>query len=441
MHLRALFFRAALCSPLLLCPSLGLALSPFKQLKELAGLRGALPPEAAPVTKVPVSGFPNDPPTGSDDPAIDPAALKHLLERSAEEHSGAVIILRNGRLVASVGDVETKVFAMSATKSIVSLAVGRLLEEGRIASLDQPVADFFPQWKQGDKGRITVRMLLNHTSGLDTDRGVSKPEGVVTHALQSPLVFEPGSWFAYNNNAVDLLAGVIEKASGQRADLYIAKHFFEPLGIKDWDWAKDKTGTPLTAGELMIRPMDLAKIAQMVLDGGVWKGQRVINRQWIELSASPSQAFNASCGLLWWLHKEPKTVALTQRLFEMWARVGVPNDLIEPLRPMIGQSFQGVDRFFQAVRDVFRTQPDSLKQLEAALKRHRLSYYEVTEYGPMEGFSAHGWLGQYAVIDSKRRLVGVRMRAARKDDYENPFQEKDSFRDFPQLVHRLLPAP
>ena len=55
---------------------------------------------------------------------------------------------------------------MSATKSIVSLAIGRLIDSGKITSLDQPVSDFYPEWKQGRKKLITVRHLLNHTSGI-----------------------------------------------------------------------------------------------------------------------------------------------------------------------------------------------------------------------------------------------------------------------------------
>lgn len=399
----------------------------------------AHPPIVSPSLVGAEEGNPSDFPTG--DPVaegLDPLALQRLLDQANDEHSDAVLIVRHGKLVVAKGSWDQKIYAMSATKSVVSLAVGGLIDDGRIRSLDQPVADFFPEWKEGEKNKITIRMLLNHTSGLDTMRGLG-PEGTVVHALKSPLMFPPGVAFTYNNNAVDLLAGVIEKVSGKRADLYIAERFFEPLGISDWDWGKDAVGTPLTAGELIIRPLDLAKIGQMVLDGGVWNGQRIISRRWLDLSAEASQSFDPGCGLLWWRDADVRSIALTPRLLEIWTRAGVRAELLELLRPLAGRSMKNSAELKTAMSAVFRDHPAYLQELEIALMRGRLQSYEIMELGPVEGFSARGWLGQFLVIDHKRGLVGVRMRHARPSDSESP-TEVDGFRDFPKLVHQLAPA-
>ncbi|MBI3507675.1 MAG: beta-lactamase family protein [Proteobacteria bacterium] len=299
------------------------------------------------------------------DPAaegVDPARLEELLRRADEEHSDAVLVLRRGKLLASRGTIDRKIMAMSATKSIVSLAVGALVDDGRIKSLDQPVSDFFPEWRAGEKAAVTLLMLLNHTSGLDPARGFDDPEGVVAHALKSPLVSKPGETFVYNNNAADLLAGVIEKASGERADKYMARRLFAPLGITDWDWGYDAVGTPKTAGELMLRPVDLAKLGQLVLQGGRWEGKQIVSADWIARSSRRSQTFTPLCGLLWWLAPEKGQVR------------------------------------------------------------------------------AAGWLGQYLVIEPARGLVAVRMRRARRSDYDSP-SETDGFPDFAERVHRLLAAP
>jgi CubicO group peptidase (beta-lactamase class C family) len=414
-------------------------------LQEVSGLKAgkkinfAHPPIVPPSAVAIEEGNSPDLPAG--DPiaeGLDPLALQRLLDRATEEHSGAVLIMRHGKLVAFKGSWDQKIYAMSATKSVVSLAVGRLIDDGRIRSLDQPVSDFFPEWKEGEKSKITIRMLLNHTSGLDTNRGLG-PEGTVAWALKSPLIFPPGTAFTYNNNAVDLLSGVIEKASGERADLYIAGRFFEPLGISDWDWGKDAVGTPLTAGELIIRPVDLAKIGQMVLDGGVWNGLRIVSRRWLDLSAEASQPFDPGCGLLWWRDADIRSIALTPRLLDIWGRAGVRTELLELLRPLAGRSMKNSAELKTAISTAFRDHPEYLQELEYVLMRGRLQSYEVMELGPVEGFSARGWLGQFLVIDRKRGLVGIRMRHARPGDYENPV-ETDGFRDFPQLVHQLAPA-
>ncbi len=370
---------------------------------------------------------------GSARESVDPAALKRLLERAKAEHSDAIVILKDGKVVVEEGFLDQKIYAMSATKSIASLAIGCLIEDGRIRSLDQKVSDFVPEWRQGEKQKITIRMLLNHTSGIGTQgRGAS-------YAVQAPQVFAPGEGFAYNNPAVDLLALVIREASGMAAEKYFARRLFEPLGIIDWDWAY-RDGLPLTAGELMIRPPDLARIGQMVLDGGVWNGKRIISKAWLDLSAQASQTFNPTCGLLWWLDTHARSVALTPRLLETWKRAGVRPELIDLLRPLVGRTMSVRD-YYDAVRDAFRGRPAEWKEVEDILQRNRLQGHEIVEFGPVEGFLARGFLGQFLVIDPARRLVGVRMRNSRPSDYpteSNPKPEYvDGFDDFPDFVHAL----
>jgi CubicO group peptidase (beta-lactamase class C family) len=366
------------------------------------------------------------------DDGIDDAALKQLLAKAAEEHSDAVVILKDGKLVVETGEkLGEKMYAMSATKSIASLAMGALLDEGKLKSLDQKASDFIPSWRGTGKEAITIRMLLNHTSGISTQgRGAN-------YALAAPLVFTPGTAFTYNNPAVDLLALIIKEASGMAADGYIARKILEPLGITDWEWAY-MDDLPLTAGELKIRPVDLAKIGQMVLDGGVWKGERIIAKEWLLLSAKASQDFDPTCGLLWWRDAEVRGVALTPRLLETWKKAGLRTELVEKLRPLVGRTFKDV---FAHYRELQKTLGADFKELNETLAPGRWQGYEIVELGPVQGFSAQGFLGQYLVIDPARGLVGVRMRKSRPSDYpteENPNPDYvDVFDGFPDYVHAL----
>jgi CubicO group peptidase (beta-lactamase class C family) len=146
---------------------------------------------------------------------------------------------------------------------VVSLAVGLLLDEGRIKSLDQPVSDFYPEWRQGAKRRITIRHLLTHTSGLQNAQHTSEeiyPSGdFVQLALAAELTSEPGTAGAYNNKAVNLLAGVVEQASGQKLDAYLRERLFTPLGIVAFEWSRDDAGNPHAMSGLQIRPRDFAR--------------------------------------------------------------------------------------------------------------------------------------------------------------------------------------
>lgn len=90
--------------------------------------------------------------------------LQMLLKKAEDKHSEAVIIYQDNQLVAEkyfgVGNPDVKIEAMSCTKSIVGLSVACLMTDGLIKSLDTPIADFYPEWKQGQKKRSPFGILL-----------------------------------------------------------------------------------------------------------------------------------------------------------------------------------------------------------------------------------------------------------------------------------------
>ena len=207
-----------------------------------------------------------------------------------------MVIIKDGKLVADwdFGQKRQPIEAMSATKSIVSLAIGRLIDAGKIKSVDQPVCDFYPEWKQGRKRSITIRHLLSQTSGLQ-NLPTTMPEiypspDFVQLALAAELSDDPGSKFSYNNKATNLLAGVVKRASGMRMDQYLGKEIFEPLGITDVSWDLDQAGNPHGMAGLDIRAIDLAKIGQMMLDEGSWNGKQILSKEWVRKSIAPAKS-------------------------------------------------------------------------------------------------------------------------------------------------------
>src|SRR5699024_765363 len=91
-------------------------------------------------------------------------------------------------------------------------------------------------------------------------------------ALSASVADKPGTKFAYNNKAVNLLSGIIQKASGQKMDHYLRGGLFKEMGITDFNWRTDDEGNPIAMAGLQIYPSDLAKLGQLVLHKGSWKG-------------------------------------------------------------------------------------------------------------------------------------------------------------------------
>jgi CubicO group peptidase (beta-lactamase class C family) len=196
------------------------------------------------------------------------------------------------------------VYAMSSTKSITSLLVGMLVDEGKIGSVDDAVRRYVPAFRGGEKDTVTIRHLLTHTSGLvaggSDSVGFAWPDKN-QHVIELPLAYAPGARFRYSNEAVQLLSPVMDAAAGEPVQDYAKRRLFDELGMKHTRFHLDGAGHAWTYADLETTPRDLARIGQLMLRRGSWRGRRIVSEGWLERSLAPSQPFDAGCGLLWWL--------------------------------------------------------------------------------------------------------------------------------------------
>ena len=242
------------------------------------------------------------------------ALLKKIMLRARESDSDVIYITRQGETLVdwtSEPDLPP-IEIMSVTKSIVALAVGMLIDERRIPDIDMPVFHIYPEWHQGEKQKITLRMLMNHTSGLQTIPGgnqISRAPDGIKLALCAELEQNPGEKFFYNNKAVNLLAGIIECVSGEPLDEYVRRKIFMPLGIREFGWNHDDAGNPRSSGGIQMHAKDLHKIADLVMKEGFWDGTRLLSKRWLEQMLTPSEVSENRCGLLWWIYSQPQVYA------------------------------------------------------------------------------------------------------------------------------------
>lgn len=124
----------------------------------------------------------------------------------------------------------------SVSKLFTSTAVMQLYEKGRF-DLDDPVADYLPEFAENGKEKVTIRQLLTHTSGFEPfiplyTMGSSREERMEI-VLRHPLVNRPGTEYVYSDLNLITLGALVEKLTGQRLDEYVRKHITEPLGMSD----------------------------------------------------------------------------------------------------------------------------------------------------------------------------------------------------------------
>ena len=253
----------------------------------------------------------------------------------------AVVVVRDGRLVLEryddgpderwgepLGTIafgpEVKHDLRSVSKSIVGLLYGIALAEGRVPALDQPLVDHFPYADLAAdpaRRRMTVAHALSMTLGTEWDEALPYTDPRNSEiamemapdrhrfVLERPMVAEPGSRWVYSGGATALLARLIAEGTGSQLHDYAREKLFAPLGITDTEWVPGMNGEPAAASGLRMRPRDLARIGQLVLDGGRAGDRQLVPAAWLDASFEPRvpSVEELAYGYQWWLWpREPR---------------------------------------------------------------------------------------------------------------------------------------
>lgn len=369
------------------------------------------------------------------------AAIAALRQRAIDTHSDALHIVHNERVLLDVrsGDSADAIELMSVTKSVVALLVGRLVTQGRIASIDQPVSDWYPEWRQGRKAAITLRMLLDHSSGLqnapDARTEIYPAPDVVQLALAAELDADPGTRFAYNNKAVNLIAGIVRHASGQPMDVYAREALFVPLGIDAAPWTKDKAGNPHGMAGLPLMAADLARIGRLVLARGVWNGEQLIDAAYIDRMLAPSARLD-EVGLLWWRRPVWTRFSVDARSFALLEEHAIDATLVAALRPLDGKRFADQAALHAALASALGPAWNERWQRDVVATRGIGPYRAFNaDIGPIGAYEANGYLGQYLVVVPSTGLIGVRQIKEREDSAPD-----DNFAEFTERLLALSAA-
>lgn len=208
---------------------------------------------------------------------------------------------------------DSKSNSFSMAKSVVSAALGKAIQQGKIKSLDQKVADFYPQFANGKSADMTVGDLSSMASGLDWDENYYSPFSITTRAYfdedLDPVILgqkgtdAPGKSYKYLSGNTQLLAMCIQKATGQELSQYVAQNFWQPLGFEqDALWQTDhKDGIVKAYCCIASNARDFARFGKLYKQYGKWNGKSILDSTFVATSIKPRFAAAPQYGYGWWL--------------------------------------------------------------------------------------------------------------------------------------------
>jgi CubicO group peptidase (beta-lactamase class C family) len=262
---------------------------------------------------------------------FEPPPDNEILGPTAPRGDPNGLILRGGAIVASWGDTHRVDMTFSVAKSYLSILAGVAVTDGLITDLDEPVGRTVHDggFEGAQNGKITWRHLLQQTSewegtlfgkadqidryrSLTTEfQGRPAPRKGEARPLQAP-----GSYWEYNDVRVNRLSLALLRRFSRPLPEVFAERIMRPIGASsDWRWegystsfvdldgrrVQSVSGGGHWGGGVFIHAEDQARIGLMMLNRGVWNGQRLLPEGWVDRSVEPCP-IKSDYGLLWWLN-------------------------------------------------------------------------------------------------------------------------------------------
>ena len=202
--------------------------------------------------------------------------------------------LRNGKVIceANFAPYRSRIWHVthSMCKSITGMAIGLLVEEGKL-SLDENIYNIFQKnlstLAKIFRPTVTVENLLTMTSGVTfNESGIVSGNDWLTSYLNSSITGNPGENFLYNSLNTYVLSAIITERTGQTLTEYLEPRLFAPLGITRYFWETCPKGITKGGWGLFLCTEDMAKLGQLYLQKGKWNGQQIIPEFWVEVSTA-----------------------------------------------------------------------------------------------------------------------------------------------------------
>ncbi|MEM1261272.1 MAG: serine hydrolase domain-containing protein [Pseudomonadota bacterium] len=236
---------------------------------------------------------------------LDADTRQTLTDYLAPRNTQAFFVWQHGKLVMAEyfgdADADSMVISRSLAKPLSVIAVGRALDRGYLKSLDQPAADFFSEWRGTPKEAITVRMLLTMRSGLEPQRPSRDPLDIMNIAYlhpyhtemiinDYPLVTVPGERYDYSNANGELVAPLLERATGQRYEDWVTREVLEPIGAPGGSVWVNRVGGTAHSGCCALLPAEAwLRLSILLMNDGIApNGERLLPEGYVDTMHTPT---------------------------------------------------------------------------------------------------------------------------------------------------------
>ena len=244
------------------------------------------------------------------------AALLRELDASKDTEMHHFMVLRHGKVICECNFAPYPKgmwhITHSMCKSITGMAIGMLIEEGKL-KLDENIYDIFSDQMNAlskiFRPVITVENLLTMTSGVTfNESGIVSGNDWLGSFLNASVNGKPGTEFQYNSLNTYVLSAIVTKRTGETLTEYLTPRLFGPLGITKYYWETCPKGITKGGWGLFLCAEDMAKLGQLYLQRGKWNGQQLVSEYWIEISTArhlKTQNDTYGYGYQLWMEQRP----------------------------------------------------------------------------------------------------------------------------------------
>lgn len=246
-----------------------------------------------------------------------------IVDKYQSVETVAYVVIKNDSVLYEsywdVGGKESLTNSFSMAKTFVSVLTGIAITEGKIKSVDEPIGNYIPAYKEGKNAKITIKHLLTMSSGINFDEDYVSPFAYPAKAyygsdiraltMQYEAAEEPGKIFNYLSGNTEILGFVLEQATGKNISEYASEKLWNKIGARhNAYWSLDHdNGVEKAYCCFNSNALDFAKIGQLYMHHGTVNGQQIIDSNYVSESMLPANLLdmngnkNTCYGYSWWM--------------------------------------------------------------------------------------------------------------------------------------------